>query len=140
MQPVTPITQNQPKKDLAELVHAYNQAKQRLDDAKNLFLAIEAELTEEVGHKEEGSFSCYIDGFKVTTVGRVTRKLDEKQWAKIAPEVGERLANRLVKTKYDINLRELRYIENNEPEVFKQVATAITSKPSKPSIKVEAEV
>lgn len=122
---------------LFQLVEAYNQQKAILDDAKAKFAAIEAELIEEVGHHDEGSFSTHIDGFKITTTGRMTRKLDEKKWAEISEKIPEPLIARLIKTKFDINLRELRFIENNEPELFKYVSQAITSKPAKPGLKVE---
>lgn len=121
------------------LIEAYNQQKAILDAAKAKFAAIEEELIEEIGYKPEGSFTAHIDGFKITTTGRMSRRIDEKKWAELAEYIPAPLANRLIKTKLDINLRELRYIEQNEPELYKVVASAVTTRPGKPSIKVEAE-
>lgn len=124
---------------LAELIEAYTKQKAILDEAKQKFAAIEEELTEEVGFKPEGSSTFHIHGHKITTTGRMTRKLDEKVWAKIAQAVPGPIVNRLIKTKLDIDLKELRYIQNNEPNLFEHIAQAITAKPGKPSIKVEKE-
>lgn len=122
---------------LLALIEEYNYKRATLDAAKRAFDDIENQLTVEVGAKEEGSFTAHIGDFKVTTTGRLNRKVDERKLMEIASALPTALANRLVKTKHEINLKEFRYIENNEPELFKIVAEAVTTTPAKTSIKVE---
>lgn len=122
---------------LLALIEEYNYKRATLDAARRAFDDIENQLTVEVGAKEEGSFTAHIGDFKVTTTGRMTRKVDEKKLLEVASKLPTALANRLVKTKYDVNLKELRYIENNEPDLYKAVSVAITTTPAKTSIKVE---
>lgn len=123
---------------LFQLIEAYNQQKAILDDAKAKFAAIEAELTEEVGYKHEGSFTTHIDGFKVTTTGRMTRKIDEKAWAIVAPKLPETLRNMLVRYKPELNIRTFKELETANPAAYAEIAKCITAKPGKPSLKVEA--
>jgi hypothetical protein len=45
--------------------------------------------------------------------------------------------DRVIRYKPDLSLRDLRYIEDNEPEYYRAFAGAITTKPAKTSLKVE---
>lgn len=118
--------------------HAYMAAKMKLDVAKRSFAEAEKNLLDLVGHKEEGSLSVVIDDhFKVTTTGKVNRKLLPEAFGKIRDDIPSPLLNRLVRTEEKLNVRELKYIENNEPETYRFLSSAIETKPAKPALKVE---
>ena len=102
----------------------------------------EIELITLVGHKDEGSFSVTVDDkFKVTTNQPVTRKLNAEKFAELRGELPEPLVNRLIRVKpatEEVNTRELKFIQNNEPDYYRYLAPAIEVKPGKLTVKVEA--
>lgn len=134
MNTVTPITQRQNRLDA--LCEALVHAKAKEDDAKKVRVAIEDEILAIVGAKDEGSLTVNTDHFKVTTTGRITRTLDAKKVDNLS--LPAPLLARLFTWQPKLNLREARYVENNEPDHWKVLATAITTKPGKASVKVEA--
>lgn len=122
---------------LKDLVSDYKLCQIRLEKAKEDFYRIEETLLAEVGHKEEGSFTTHIDDYKVTTTGKMTRKLDEKIWAKIAAHLPPTLVGMLIRNKPELNLRAFRDLEKANPDAYSIVAGAVITKPAKPTLKVE---
>lgn len=99
---------------------------------------LKREILDLVGYHEERAHSVVInDRWKVTTQGRINRTIDTRQWESVEQKIPEGIAKRVVKLKPSLNLRELRFIQNNEPELYRIIATAITAKPGKPSLTVE---
>lgn len=120
------------------LVEQYLSAKAHLATAKKILDEAEKALIENFGVKEEGTFSVTVaDKYKVATTGKINRTISGPIWDEVKREIPEPLAERLVQYKPSLNLRELRYVELNEPEWFAKVAKAITSKPAKASVKVD---
>lgn len=85
----------------------------------------------------EGTTNIEAGAFKVTVRCSVTRSVDAKALAEIAPQIPEPIAKRLFRWKPELDTRELRYLQNNEVELYGVVAQAITTKAAKPSISVE---
>lgn len=123
--------------DLNSLVNHYVICKGQLSAARMEMDQAEQALLDAVGAKEEGSTTIPVGNYKVTTTGKINRSLDAEAWDQIKTQIPEPLANRLVRYKPDINLREFRYVETNEPDWFAIIAKAVTSKPAKASVKVE---
>ena len=98
-------------------------------------LAAEAKIAELAPVKEEGSSVTTTRFFKITTVGKLTRKLDVEAYLNIEGDIPESL--RPVKTELKLDLKKLRAIESANPDLFKFVSKAISTKPAKTSIKVE---
>lgn len=67
----------------------------------------------------------------------MTRKVDADALLALADEIPEPIAKRLFKWSPTVDLKELRYVQSNEPELYAVVSQAITSKPGKPSVSVE---
>ena len=86
---------------------------------------------EEGTKKDEGHF------FKVTCTGKVTRKLDEAAWKKIASQFKDANGTSPVRTKLEIDTRGLKKLAVADPDLFRVACTAITAKPAKSSVKVE---
>lgn len=124
--------------ELLSAITHYQAAKAQLDRAKELLAEAEAEVISLVGHKDEGSFNCTVDDrFKVTTTGKINRRL-LPSFKDIRAQIPPALLSRLVRTKEELNTRELKFIEQNEPDIYKFIAQAIEIKPGKPSLKIEA--
>lgn len=93
----------------------------------------EKQLIELVGFdKTEGSSSFESCGLRVTLTGKLTRTLDPKKWEEIKHTIPTDLHP--VDYKPSLILPAIRYLENNEPETFKQISQAITTKPAKVAV------
>lgn len=136
-QNVQPIRPTGP--DIVALMYDYLSAKTALDVAKKTVSDLESRLIAEVGAKEEGSLTVHIDDHKVTTTGKMTRKLDPKAWAKLAPQLPETLTKMLIRNKPELNLRAYRDLADANPTAFELVSQAVITKPAKPTIKVEPQ-
>lgn len=100
-------------------------------DAEEKLLALIGDLpTEGTTRRDAGDY-------QVTVTSSVNRKVDQAKLQTIASQIPEAFAARLFRWKAEVNTGELRFIQNNEPELYAVVATAIEAKPAKPSVKVE---
>ena len=105
--------------------------------AKAKRIEIEVALIELAGIKEEGSTTTNGNFFKVTTTGKLTRKLDEKTWRSIA---GQFNGTAPVRTKVELDTRALKKLAVDNPELFQLALSAIVTKPAKGAVKIEEVV
>lgn len=108
-------------------------------DAKNQEVAankrrleIEEEILSLVTSKTEGSESYQVGPYKVTLTGRLNRKVD---WDML-PKLGIPQEMLPLKHKPELDLKGLRYLESNEPEIYKTFCKALTIEPAKTSVTV----
>lgn len=130
----------QPKPEpspIDQAAYALQVAKQNEDAAKAERLKAEEALIALVGAKEEGTTRAETEYFKITTTGKLTRKLDEAAYAAVADSIPEAIRARLIRVKHDLVLTELRFLQNNEPEIYGLIAGAITTSPAKTAVSVE---
>lgn len=125
-----------PEYTLDELAARLTEAKKAEQLAVALRREIEEQIVDAVGVQTEGSFTAAGDHYKITTTGKVNRTVDEDKLHEIWDELPEPLMQRLFPVKHSLNVKELHYVENNEPDWYKVVARAITAKPGKPQVKV----
>lgn len=118
----------------ARLVQAKFQAAQQ----RQQILDLEEAILSLAGCKPEGSQTTHTAAFKITTTGRITRTLDAEAVEKIYRDdlIPLSVYKRLFNWEPKLVLAELRFIEMNEPEHFKAIANALTSKPAKPAVAV----
>ena len=112
---------------------AEDAAKDARIDAENALLAVLPERT-------EGSATERGRDYKATVTYGMTRSLDAAALAAIKDRVPEALFEQAIEYAPKLKLAGLRFLQNNEPEAYAVLAQAITAKPSKPSVKVEALV
>ena len=109
----------------------------KLDEAKATAkrIALEEELIELVGAKKEGAQTHTIGDFKITITGRINRKID---WDLFDSGIASKIPETLhpVKVKRELDDTGVRYIENNEPQLYKILAKALTVKPAKTSVTI----
>lgn len=86
---------------------------------------------------EEGSAKADTDFFRVTVTQSIRRTVDADKLASMADCIPEAVGKRLFTWKPSVVLRELRYIQSNEPAIYQAVAQCITAKPGKPAVKLE---
>ena len=116
---------------LAAAKEAEKAATARRLEAEELVLLLAGDLPAETTVKLEA------DGLKATIRTSMRRTVDAEVLAGIAAQIPEAIGKRVIRWKPDVDLRELRYLQNNEPEIYATLAQAITAKPAKPSVTIE---
>ena len=97
--------------------------------------AIEAQITEALDAKDEGTISHKLDQHKVTLTQPVTRKVDAVQWDKVKDKIPEHMHP--VKHSISADAVGCRYLAEKEPVLWRKVAKAFESKQGKIGVKVE---
>lgn len=120
-----------------DLAYALECARANLEDAREQVEDAERALLALVPFELEGSKTTTSPHYKITTTGKLTRTVDAEQLERVRAVVPPAIFQRVVRMKPDLSLRDLRYIEANEPDLYRAFALAITTKPAKTSIKVE---
>lgn len=116
---------------MKELCQKYLDVKAREAAVKAERLSIESDILSAIKpEKMEGTETRATDGFKVSVTSKLSRTLDYDAYQ--ALELPENMA--FVDLKPSINLKNLRMIERIDPAL---AAQCITTKPAKPSIKIE---
>lgn len=118
--------------DLADAWRDHN------EDMKSLMRIrdeIGEELARRLGTKPEGAQTHSVGGYKVTLTQRVNRTLDAKKWESIKENIPEGL--RPVNYAPKLDIKGAKYLEDNEPDVWAEIAKAVTVKPGKVSVYVK---
>ena len=125
------------EKTLDELAFDLEIAKTSLDIAKRELERAEQALLAVVPCELEGSTTTTSNFYKITAVGKLTRTLDVDGLDDLRKLVPEKIFARVIRFKPELSLRDLRYLELNEPNDYSIFAEFITTKPAKTSVKVE---
>jgi len=124
---------------LSQALHALDNARAAEAAAGAARLQAEQTLLALVGELPTEGTTRRSDGELVAVIKTgVRRKVDADVLARIAPSIPEAIGKRLLRWKPDLVTSELRYVQNNEPEIYAVLAEAITVTPAKPSISIEA--
>lgn len=107
-------------------------AKFEEDQAKMRSIEIEKQLAQFVGKKEEGTDKETYGKYVVTVTSKLTRTLDYPAYLAIENDIPEGV--RCVRMKPELDLKKLRAMEMVRPGFSAQF---VTTKPAKPSVKVE---
>lgn len=118
-----------------ELAHHLTVAKQREEEAKQHRVFIENELLKLIPSKDEGASHQLGQYYKATATFGITRKITEPQ--ELARAIKPETFEKLVRTKYELNTRTLKSIQDLDPDTYKEVTRYIESKPKKAAVKVE---
>ena len=128
--------------DVPGLLQAWIAAKQAEEEANTHRVSIENLLIATLAFsKREGSETKKFDdaGLKVTFTAKLNRTVDEKNWLLIKDSVPVNLQAVVEeKTTYKVTDKGARWLEQNNPDVYALVSKAITTKPAKVAVKVEA--
>ena len=108
-------------------------AKELEASAREKRVQIEQQLIEAIGAKEEGATTQSGNYFKVTTTGKLTRKLDVKAFNQIAEQLGEHAP---VKPTVSLDVRKLKKLAVDEPALYSMMLDVIETKPAKTAVTV----
>jgi hypothetical protein len=124
-----------PGGNLEALVQAFIAAKQAEDAAKKARVEIEERILALTPPREEGSDTISVGGFKLTTTGKLNYKADDLEAVR---EITRGWDANLVPIKTTSALDETgcKYLRRERPELWAQLARAVTVAPAKASVKV----
>ena len=116
--------------DLETLAADLITAKTVEKEAKAARLELEEAIATQVAKKDEGTDKATAGRFEVTVTSKLARALDYDSYRAIE----EGLPVQCVDLKPSLNLKNMRILEAIDPDL---VATFITTKPAKATVKVE---
>lgn len=120
---------------LETLAEQWRAAKADEEAARKQRVQIEENIIHQTGVREEGSITVEAGAWKIRITGKLNRKLDPQAWERIRDSIPEAL--RPVIYAPQLELAGLRYLENNEPDIYRIVARAIETKPAKPAVEIK---
>jgi hypothetical protein len=128
----------QPAQSLETLVDQWAAAKREEESANARRVAIEAAIIARTGEPEEGSQTVDLaDGRKLTVTSKTTRTVDEQLWRSVLHDVPEHLRPIVFVETAKLDTKGLRWLRENQPQVYALVSTAITAKKAKSAISVK---
>lgn len=121
--------------DLTTLTLDLIAAKKAENEANSRRVALEEQIISILGVKEEGAATHDVEGIKLTITGKLSYKADMDVLAELCKALPKNM--RPIKTEPKLDETGCKYLRNNEPEAWKQIAAAITIKPAKPSVTIK---
>lgn len=121
--------------DIDHMSQAILTLKETEAQARSKRLELESQMLEFFSNKEEGSESTKGKAFKVTVTKSMDRKIVDPQG--LAEAIDAELWAGLVRTKYELNTKDLKSIQKFSPSQYATIAQFIEMKPRKPSVRVE---
>lgn len=123
--------------NIAPLLEEWLSAKQAEDDAKQRRLNAEAQITGIMQAKDEGAVTHKLDGYSVTLKQPVTRSLDEDAWEHVKHKIPQSFHPTVKTLKADG--KGCKWLLENRPDLWNQVAPAFTTKAGKIGVSVKKE-
>lgn len=129
--------------EMSHRLHALCEEKRELRLRRATIETQEAVLDNEilklVGNRREGSQTITNGVFRVVTKGVMNRTVLPEEYHSIIDDIPAELSPFKVETKevYSIDLKQLRALENANPQLHKYCCRAIREKPGKINVKVE---
>ncbi|KAF1706253.1 DUF7173 family protein [Pseudoxanthomonas sacheonensis] len=106
------------------------------NQAKAARIEAEQALIKLVGCKAEGSSTHKGERYKVMTTGTMYRKVDEAALAAVRSALSPTMFEQVFRYKPEVITAGIRYLQQNEPELYAIAAQAITATPGKPAVEV----
>lgn len=119
---------------LEQLAKDWMSAKAEEARANKLRLDIEEQIVALAGKRDEGSQTVEAGNFKVTTTGKVTRKMDWDRWEQVKGQIAPALWP--VKMKPELDEKGVKWLQQNEVEIYAMLPLEV--KPAKTAIDVKA--
>ncbi len=118
-----------------EIANELFEAREAEKKANERRVELEEELIAILGQKEEGAQTHEVGDYKVTITGKLIRKIDWDLYDQsIAAKIPESLQP--VKVKRELDDTGVKYLANNEPQIYRLLAKALTIKPAKTAVTI----
>lgn len=118
-----------------EIVNDLVEAKATEKAAEARRIELERELIEKVGARPEGAKTHTIGDFKVVITGKLKRKID---WDLFDQSIAAKIPESMqpVKIKRELDVTGVKFLENNEPQIYKLLIPALTIEPAKTEVSI----
>jgi hypothetical protein len=98
----------------------------------------EREVLQHAQAKDEGSLTLRGQQYKAVVTYSMNRTIDAAALTAVKDEIPAALFEQAIEYKPAIRAAGLRFLRNNEPDTYAVLAQAITARPGKPSVRLEA--
>ena len=122
--------------ELDELSYKWKECKRIEEEANKKRLEVEKTILSYIEGKEEGTVTKKTNYYKISVIYGIDRKVDSEIASSLSSELGDEY-ERIFKWEAKIDIKEMRFLVEKKPDVYALVAKAMTSKPKKPSFKIE---
>ena len=119
--------------DLDALATAWQQAKDTETAAAHQRRQIEGQIVALTGCRDEGSQTHTAEHWKITITGRINRTLDREKWS----EIRDQIPPHLRPVKESLDDAGVKWLRDNEPDLYSLIAQAVTAKPGKPGVQIK---
>lgn len=116
-----------------EIANDLFEAKRVEREAEEKRIALEEELIAVLGKRDEGAKTHAVGDYKITITGRVNRKIDWDAFDVVSSKIPESLWP----VKRQLDVTGVKYLENNEPALYKVLAPALTVEPAKTTVTIK---
>lgn len=116
-----------------EIANDLFEAKRVEREAEEKRIALEEELIAVLGKRDEGAKTHTVGDYKVTITGRVNRKIDWELFDRVSSKIPETLWP----VKRQLDVTGVKYLENNEPALYKVLSPALTVEPAKTTVTIK---
>ena len=96
----------------------------------------EEQLANLLEHPDDGSKTHTVGNFKITIKGVINTRLDKKIWLNVSHHVPPELA--IVTYEPTLSKPGIKWLMEHRPDIFKNIASAITTKPGKTAVEIKA--
>ena len=117
--------------NLDELAYQLEQRKAAEAQARAERIKAENALIEAVGLKEEGINTTKTQWYKISTTGKLNRKLVA------TTDMPDKLYHAITRTKHELDVTALKKLATSHPEQYREACRFIEATPAKPSVKIE---
>ena len=121
---------------LDELAYKWKEYKRLEEEANKERLEVEKTILSYIEGKEEGTVTKKTNYYKISVIYGIDRKVDSEIASSLSSELGDEY-ERIFKWEAKIDIKEMRFLVEKKPDVYALVAKAMTSKPKKPSFKID---
>ena len=120
-----------------ELAEQWLQEKKVEEHFREKRIEIEERLINLLGDKDEGTSTHKLDGFTVKFTARINRKIDENRIAQTLNDLPEDCRQVIVyKTVPTLDLKGVRWLQDNRPEEYAQLSEALEVKRGKTTVEI----
>ena len=123
--------------NIVPLLEEWLAAKAAEEEAKKRRLNAEAQITGIMKAKDEGSVTHKLEGYSVTLKQPVTRTLDSDAWEHVKGKVPASFHP--LKTVVSADAKGCKWLLDNRPDLWNQIAPAFTAKAGKVGVTVKKE-
>lgn len=117
--------------NLDTLAFALEEAKRKENEARDERIKAEQALIETVGIKEDGTTTTKTNWYKVSTIGKLNRKLVA------TADMPDELYHAITRVKHELDVTALKKLATANPDQYREACRFIETSQAKPTVKIE---